>query len=372
MDPFLLKIEESYHLVRGMPYGSEAMAVAVFLFFLMLRAFFTRIVMSFARNLAKRTPTTIDDEIVEASEAPIKFLFIVIGLSIALNLLKVPDNWDALRYSFNASLYTYSLFWFLFCMVPPLLKAVFCVGSRFGNNFNQDLLDFFIRAMGIIIIVIGAVAILEQWDINVSAFLGGLGLMGMAVALAARDTIANMFGTLVIFTDRTFHRGDWIQTPNVEGTVEHIGLRACKVRTFAKALVNVPNAEIVNSPITNWSRMTNRRIRLTIGLEYRTTAQQLERIVERLRTFLAEDPTVEIKGPVPQMVHLDNFSASSIDIDLYYFTKTINWEEYRQVKSDHIIAFKKIVEEEGAAFAFPSRTVYVDHGNAAPQPGVFD
>lgn len=351
--------------ISEIPYGNEMGALTILLVFLVLRTLFTRIVISILRRLAKRTENTIDDEIVEVSEKPINFLIVIIGLSLSINALELPSNWTNFTDPFIASLYTYTLFWLFFCMIAPLTRALFTVGNRFGRRVNEDLQHFSMRTAEVIIIVIGGVAILEQWDINVSAFLGGIGLAGMAIALAAKDTVANLFGTLMIFTDKTFHKGDWIQTPEVEGTVELIGLRATKVRTFAKALVNVPNAKMADSPITNWSRMTNRRIKMTIGVEYRTTADQLERIITRFRDFLSNDPNVERPERVPQMVHLSDFGASSININLYYFTITTNWEEWRQIQSDHIIAFKKIVEEEGSAFAFPSRTIYVDNPNTS-------
>ncbi len=346
--------------IQELPYGQELTAFCVFFLFLVFRSLFAKIIIGFAKKLAEKTTTSVDDELVGALESPVKFLFIVIGLSLSTRILDLPTAWMNIVSPSLAALYTYTLFWAVFAAIKPLARAVFSIGSKMGRKINEDLQHFFVRTLEVLVLAIGAVAILEQWDINVSAFLGGLGLVGMAVALAAKDSVANLFGTLMIFADRTFKKGDWIQTPQVEGTVEIIGLRASKVRTFAKALVSVPNAELANSPITNWSRMTNRRIKMTLGLEYRTTAKQLETIVERLRDFIANDSNVEMKGPVAQMVHLTEFGASSIDINLYYFTKTTNWEDWRQIRSDHIIAFKKIVEEEGAGFAFPSTSLYVE------------
>lgn len=349
-----------FDLLKDKPYGQEIAALCVFLLFLFLRSIFAKIVISFARKLTEKTANTIDDELVAALESPIKFLFIIIGLSLSTNILSLPQEWLDFIHPGLAALYTYTLFWTLFCTIKPLARALFSLGTKMGRSVNEDLQHFFVRTMEVIVLAIGAVAILEQWDINVSAFLGGLGLVGMAVALAAKDSVANLFGTLMIFTDRTFQKGDWIQTPEVEGTVEIIGLRASKIRTFAKALVSVPNADLANSPITNWSRMTHRRIKMTLGLEYRTTASQLEKIVERLRDFIANDENVEMKGPVAQMVHLTEFGASSININLYYFTKTTDWEEWRQIQNDHMLTFKKIIEEEGAAFAFPSQSLYLE------------
>ncbi|WP_135078720.1 mechanosensitive ion channel family protein [Terasakiella sp. SH-1] len=360
MEELGIFVPELLQSLDELPFSKELSALGIFLTFLILRSLFAKIIMGFIKKITQRTKTNIDYDLACALENPVKLLFVIIGLSLSVQLLDLPESWAGFITPTISALYTYCFFWALFCTIKPITRALFSIGERMGKAINEDLQHFFIRTLEVIVLIIGAVAILEQWNINVSAFLGGLGLAGMAVALAAKDTVANLFGTLTIFTDKTFQKGDWIETPHVEGTVEVIGLRASKIRTFAKALVNVPNAKLANAPITNWSRMTHRRIKMTLGLEYRTSAAQLETIVENLRSYIANDPHVEAKGPVAQMVHLTHFGASSIDINLYYFTKTTNWEEWRQIQSDHIIAFKRIVEEADAGFAFPSQSVYLE------------
>ena len=346
---------------NDLPYAREVYAFCIFLFFIALRSIFAKVIIGFAKKLTTHTESRLDYDIVVALENPVKFLFVVFGISVSATILELESNWQLFSQTIIANLYTYSLFWGLFNTIDPLSEILCAVGNKMGKQINSDLRNFVTRTFEVIVVVIGGVALLEQWYINVSAFLGGLGLAGMAIALAAKDTVANLFGTLTIFMDKTFHKGDWIQTPQVEGVVEHIGLRACKIRTFAKALVNVPNAELSNSPITNWSKMTNRRITMNLSLEYRTTAEQLENIVKKLRDYIKNDEAVANEGDVIQMVHLSEFAASSIDINLYYFTKTRDWGEFRQVKNDHILAFKRIVEDEKAAFAFPSHSLYVEH-----------
>jgi len=348
----------------GLPYGSEIFGVGAALGIFILRPFFARLVVRVLGNTLQTVSSSLDVQAI--LESPIRLAFVGLAVSLILSTFPLPPFWEDAGHNAVLSLYTYVFFWVLHGVLPPLCLGVFKV-RKLRNRVNEDLQNFFINGVQVLVVVIGAVAILEVWRINVSAFLGGLGLMGMAVALAAKDTVANLFGTLTIFTDNTFHKGDWIETPDVEGIVEVIGLRASKIRTFSKALVNVPNAKLADSPITNWSRMTNRRITMTLGLEYRTTAVQLENILARLRTHLQTDPHVAPKGPVAQMVHLTEFGGSSIDINLYYFTKTTDWEEWRQIRSDHIIAFKKIVEEEGSGFAFPSRSLYLETGEGALQ-----
>ena len=126
----------------------------------------------------------------------------------------------------------------------------------------------------------------------------------------------------------------------------------------AKAVQTVPNGLIVNEPITNWSRMSNRRIEMDLGLTYDTTTEQFGRIVERIRAFVGGDKRID--HDTTEMIHMVRFNASSIDINLYYFTKTTNWAEWRQIVEEHNLALMNIVEEEGSSFAFPTRSIHVD------------
>jgi MscS family membrane protein len=195
----------------------------------------------------------------------------------------------------------------------------------------------------------------------VAAVLGSLGLVGMAVALGAQDLIKNMFAGLTIFLDRIFEKGNWIKTPDVEGNVEEIGFRATKVRQFDKALVTIPNSKLGNEALINFSRMTQRRIYWRIGVEYRTTKEQLASIIKDIREYLQSHPDFETDPTKTKtFVYLDSFGASSIDILLYCFTKTTAWGEWLAVKEVLAYKVKEIVEGHGAAFAFPSTSLYVE------------
>ena len=187
--------------------------------------------------------------------------------------------------------------------------------------------------------------------------MASLGLVGMAFALAAKDTAANLFGSLVIFTDRPFKIGDWIQTPQVEGTVENIGIRSTRVRAFTQALISVPNATIANSPITNWSKMGRRRIKTRLGLTYSTTKEQMQNILEGLRAMLKNHPDIHDDTI---MVRFDEFGDSSLSIFCYFFTTTTNWAKFLETKEDVNFKIMEIVEKNGSSFAFPSQSIYVE------------
>lgn len=334
-------------------------AVLVLIVFLIFKRVLVRGALTLLRRLAQQRAQSMMANVLDAFALPFQALFMLLGAYFATEVLELPQDINAVAAEILSVAAAFCIFWALFRAVEPLGVSLNHLVGRFGAGIGDDLRQFFIRGVKTLIVVIGGVIILENWGIDVSAFLGGLGLAGMAVALAAKDSVANIFGGLTIFADNLYKRGDWIETPDLEGTVEVVGLRATKVRTFAKALVTMPNAQIVDSPVINWSRMTHRRIKMVIGLEYRTTAKQMEAIVDKLRDFLKNDKDVA-QTDVAQMVHLSDFGASSINIDLYYFTKTTNWVTWRDIRNRHIIAFKRIVEEEGAAFAFPSQSLYVE------------
>ena len=204
-------------------------------------------------------------------------------------------------------------------------------------------------------------AVFQEWGFNVAAVLGSLGLVGMAVALGAKDFIANLFAGLTIFLDRMFEKDNWIRTPDVEGIVEDIGFRATKIRRFDKALVTIPNGKLAGEALVNFSRMTNRRIYWTIGVEYRTTHDQLRGIIHDIGEYLNVSGDFELNpSKTETFVFVDAFGASSINVMLYCFTRTTEWGEWLACKERLAYKVKDIVESRGAAFAFPSTSLYVE------------
>jgi MscS family membrane protein len=346
-------------MLGGGDLGRWSAALLVLVIFFIFKRIMVRGVLGLLGRVAQQRAQGLLAKVLDAFALPLQALVMVLGVYFAVEILALPDAVDLIVVDIITVAAAFCVFWALFRAVEPFALSLNRFVGRFGAGLGDDLRQFFVRGVKTLIVVIGGVILLEGWGIDVSAFLGGLGLAGMAVALAAKDSVANIFGGLTIFADNLYKRGDWIETPHFEGTVEVVGLRATKVRTFAKALVTMPNAQIVDSPVINWSRMTHRRIKMVIGLEYRTTSKQMEAIVDKLRDFLKNDEDVA-QTDVAQMVHLSDFGASSINIDLYYFTKTTDWVTWRDIRNRHIIAFKRIVEEEDAAFAFPSQSLYVE------------
>jgi len=321
-----------------------------------LKTVFSKTVLEMLRKFTAKTKTKLDDDMLEVLETPLKLTFMLLGFNLAKGWLELNGIEDFLN-SIIRSFMIYIIFLIFYKILNKSSKIVKKFSHKFGKELSADIENFIIKTLRIIIFIIGAMSILNEWGINVSAFIASLGLVGMALALAAKDTAANLFGSLVIFTDRPFKIGDWILTPNVEGIVEEIGIRSTKVRTFAQALVNIPNALIANTAITNWSRMGKRRIKMRLGLTYSTNTAQMEAILKDLREMLASHEGVQQDRI---MVNFDEFEGSSLSIFCYFFTTTTVWAEYLMVKEDINLKIMKIVENNNASFAFPSKSVYIE------------
>jgi MscS family membrane protein len=229
--------------------------------------------------------------------------------------------------------------------------------GKFGKA-SRELASFIVKLIKILIITIGIIALLQDWGINVTGFIASLGLGGLAFALAAKDTAANIFGGIAILTDKIFKTGEWVKIGDVEGIVEDIGMRTTKIRAFDKRLIILPNATIANSAVENFSRRNKRRILMRIGLVYSTPVETIKKIIEDIRSLLLSHP--KIAKDESLLIYFDQFEDSSLSIFCYFFTNTAVWKEYLEIREEINLEIKKIVEKRGSSFAFPSNSVYFE------------
>ena len=348
--------------VFGVETDRVLLAIAVFILFVFLRGLFTWVVIATLGRLTKRTETTVDDQILAAMKEPLRFTFFIAGLFFASRIAPLPEAVDEYTTRIIRSMIAFTIFWAIYRMAVPLSGLLDVAFSRVrGQELGETLKKFAVRIFRVVIIIIGIAAILEEWDFDIAAVLGGLGLVGMAVAFGAQNLIANLFGGLVIFLDKIFVEGHWIKSAEVEGTVEKIGFRTTKIRRFDKGLVTVPNSQLSDAAVINFTMMTNRRIYWMIGVEYRTTSDQLAEIVNGINDYVRNGEDFETDpNRVSTLIHVDSFNNSSIDIMLYCFTKTTSWAEWMRVKEDLLYHIKQLVEGAGTGFAFPSSSLYVE------------
>lgn len=341
----------------GASFGRVVLGVGAFAVFLVVRRLFARFVISWLKRLAARTATELDDRTIDALDKPLRFVPIVFGFFFATEVLQLEGSFDLIAAKLTRSLVTLTLFWGIISLVEPLS---FLMG-RLKDLFSETMVSWFVKAIKILFIFIAATAILDVWGIKIGPILAGLGLFGLAGALAAQDLLKNLLSGVLILAERRFQVGDWIRVDGVvEGTVETIGFRSTAVRQFDKALVQVPNALLADNAVTNFSAMTHRRIYWKIGVVYATTVDQLRHIRDEIEAYILDNDDFAKPPEVLTFVRIDGFGDSAIDIMLYCFTRTTVWGEWLAVKERLAYRVKEIVAEAGSDFAFPSTSIYVE------------
>lgn len=330
-------------------------AVIIFLAFFLLRKFLTDKIGNTIKRFTKKSETKLDDLIVESFEGPLRLLLAVLGLYIALRYLPLSLETDLVIHKIFRTFIVFFVAMGFYNLAGNFDKTLNSSSATILNiKIDKILLPVLTKALRFIIIAIAIVVILQEWNYDITGLVAGLGLGGLAFALAAQQTLANLFGGVVIITDKPFTIGDWILTPSVEGTVEDINFRSTKIRTFAQALVTVPNSTLANEPITNWSRMGKRRISFNLGVPYNTPKEKLARVVNRIKTMLQQHKDIH---PQTIMVSFDSFDSGRYNLFLYFFTKTTVWAEYVEVKEAINLEIIAILEDEGISLTPPSSNI---------------
>lgn len=351
----------------GIKIDQILLALLIFLIFALLRNLFARLTLNRLGKWASKTDTALDDRLLEALEPPLKFIPVIFGLFCALSYLDLKDDLALFSDKIMRSLVAFTLFWTLFRMAEPIATLL----KRMEKIFTDAMVGWFVRVLRVAFTVIGAAAILEIWGIEVGPIIAGFGLLGVAVALGAQDLFKNLIAGLLVISERRFSTGDWIRVDGiVEGVVETVGFRSTVVRRFDKAPVYVPNAALSDNPVTNFSSMTHRRIYWVIGVEYKTTKEQLKEIRDKIESYVLNNDAFAKPPEVSTFVRIDKFNDSSIDLMLYCFTKTTVWGEWLEIKEALAYAIKDIVEAAGTGFAFPSQSLYVE--SLPETPDVFE
>lgn len=341
----------------GTSFGRILLAVAVFGVLLVARGLFARFVIGWLKRIVKRTRNQIDDHMVNALQGPLRFVPVVLGFFIATEVLQLEGTFESIALRLTRSLIVFTLFWGSITLMEPF-SLMF---GQLREVLSSTMRDWILKSLKLLLGVVGAAAILQIWGIEIGPLVAGLGLFGLAAALAAQDLFKNLLSGVLIIAEKRFDPGQWIKVDGVvEGTVESIGFRSTMVRQFDKAVVQVPNAKLADTAVINFSEMTHRRIYWKIGVLYDTTAAQLRQVRDGIESYILEDEAFASPDDVSTFVRIDSFNDSSIDIMVYCFTKTTNWGEWLKVKEALAYRIKEIVEGAGTGFAFPSRSLYVE------------
>ena len=314
-------------------------------------------------RLAARTVLTSnpwDDALVQAARRPLPLLAWIIGLAFAARI--VQSEADTPLFEAVDPIRTIGvigcLTWFLVRLIGNMQEAVLQRQIARGETVDRTTVDAIGKLLRVSVLITATLVGLQSLGFSISGVLAFGGIGGIAVGFAAKDLLANFFGGLMIYLDRPFAVGEWIRSPEkeIEGTVEEIGWRLTRIRTFDKRPLYVPNAVFTQITVENPSRMSHRRIKEHVGVRYDDMAV-VAPIVADIKAMLRAHPDIEQSQTL--IVNLDAFAASSVDILIYTFTRTTVWVEFHEIKQDVLLKIAGIVAAHGAEIAFPTRTVHL-------------
>lgn len=353
-------VDEVLALFNVSSSGNTATHYAIFSLILvaaiLLRRFVTTIIFNQLKRLAAKTETTLDDKLFPALEGPVATFVMVTGIFASLKVLKLSETADrSIGYGSTVA-FSLVIFWGLLRAFGAVLDHMHEV-AREKQMGVSAFMPWIKKTLIAIFVVIGVLITVQSLGYNVSTILSGLGIGGLAFALAAQDTIANLFGSIVVAIDQPFKVGETVKIGANTGTVEDIGLRSTKIRLIDKSLVIIPNKLVSSEAIVNLSRFTQRRVEQVIGLTYDTTPDQMTAIVEDVKQIILAEPAVDAASV---MVFFRDFSASSLDLWIVYATKGPDFQEGFVLKQRVNLAIMRAVAARGLSFAFPTSVMHLD------------
>ncbi|WP_319557605.1 mechanosensitive ion channel family protein [Thiomicrorhabdus sp.] len=313
------------------------------------------------QQLLKRNRIWLDS-IVDAARSPASFFIWVNGTVLALTslLLQLNVYTDLIPYiqSFKSTILTLSFGWFVIRLVQRLEKHLKRV-ARADDNLDEVTVEALAKIIKLLAFILTGLFFLNAFGVSLTGLLAFGGVGGIAVGFAAKDLLGNVLGGLMLYLDKPFTVGEWIRSPdkNIEGTVEEIGWRMTTVRTFDKRPLYIPNGIFANISIENPSRMTNRRIKETMGIRY-SDVGKMAAIIADVKQMLIDHPDIDDKQTL--IVNFNQFGPSSLDFFIYTFTKTTEWILFHEIKQDVLLKVSEIVELHGAEMAFPTRSLHLE------------
>ena len=311
----------------------------------------------------EETPNGIDDAVFQALRKPIRWGIALIGLIVAVEIAALQS--DAVIFDYIDSIRNLSIIfliaWFGYRLVTNFEGLYEASKHDSADIHTIGAIAKIVRAS---VLITAALISLDTLGVPIAGVLAFGGVGGIAVGFAARDLLANFFGAFMLFLDKPFIVGDWIRSPDqeIEGTVENIGWRVTRIRTFDQRPLYVPNSTFTNLSVENPSRMLNRRIYETIGVRY-DDLNTLPLILEDIRTMLKTHEEIDTQQTL--MVNLNYFNESSVDFFIYTFTKTTVWTRFHEIKEDVLLRISTIIAKHGGEIAFPTHTLHIEQPDEA-------
>lgn len=332
---------------------SVLLALIYFFVFFLFRRPVVRLLSKILRRCLKRFP--LAQEIAGGFEHPVCSLFVCAGVYLAaLELTRgfpvLSGLLPLLRMFFRISVIV-AVTRGLMNAAAPIVSAI--QGSH--TELDKTLVSFVSRIVQVLLLILSGIIIISETGYDITGMITGLGLAGLTFSLAAKDSASNLFGGLVIIADKPFGVGDWIQTPEMEGTVTDITLRSTRIRTFKDAEVIIPNSTLANTSIINWSRMSKRRVHFTLGVIYQTPQEKLRQAVDGIRELLSRRPDDVEQTSI--LVTFDTFGDYSLNLEIYYYALRTTWADYMQLKEAVNFEIRELLDSLGVEIAYPTQVL---------------
>ncbi len=359
-------------IVIGNSIKNYLLFIVIILFGLFLKRVVSKIlsklIFTFFKGFAKQVRA---DKFLELLIGPLQFLIMVIVFYVAINQLDYPLNEVIFKRAINKSAFTITIInvldkVFIFLIIYSAFKIllrvidfishVFEYKASLTDSKTDDQLVPFLRELSkIIAIIFGVFFVMGAvFDLNVATIIAGLGIGGLAIALAAQDTLQNLLGSFTIFADKPFIVGDLVHVAGYDAVVEKVGFRSTVVRTLDKTLVIIPNKKMIDSPLENLTLRNLRRVKFNVGVLYGTPEATIRKITEQIKAYIDEHHETSMDT----MVTFNAFGDSSLNIQVLYYIEIVDYAIYMKIKEEINYKVMEIVLNNGAGFAFPSRTLY--------------
>jgi MscS family membrane protein len=353
-------IQDTFSDVARSPWAITAVSM---LGAIVLGRIVVRVLRAVLFRAASRTQFTWDDEVIGVVAMPLSIMLAVQAFRIAMPWLPIENHAAAVASTTVTIATTLCALWIVFRIVDIARAILEQRAWAIARPASRSLLLIGSRFAKVTVVMLGAIILLAQLGVSVASLIAGLGIGGLAVALAAQKTVENLFGTLSIGVDQPMREGDFVKIYDFVGTVEEIGLRSTRVRTLDRTLITIPNGELANQRIESFTARDRIRLACVLGLLYRTTAAQMRGVLTDLERVLREHPKI---WPDSVVVRFRELASSSLDIEVMAWFQTTDWNEFQTIRQDLLLQFMQVVERHDTGFAYPTQTLHVDSASVAP------
>lgn len=289
-------------------------------------------------------------------EKPTSWILTIFFLYTCLDVLTIIPRLEKYIVIFCQVVLFYNFMRLAYLAVEAIGKILETYSNQSKHTLNNQLVIFSTKTLKLLVLVIGFLMALQNFGVNVMSLIAGLGIGGLALALAAQDTAANLFGSITIILDRPFQVGDWIKIGDTEGTVEDVGFRSTRIRTFYNSLVTIPNSTMAKEKIDNLGARDSRRIRHTIGVTYETPEEKIKSFIEQIKSCLAQHPLIIQDRTTVSFKEMGDFN---LQILLVYFVNVQETDQEFAIQQEVLFEIMKIAKNEKIEFAYPTETHYL-------------